>query len=116
MKNRKKLGRINLRNAKIFKFRIRRQKHRVSDSRSIDFNRKKVSVGPSFGRRNNIFALSGADFHDKRIVAAPYFAHIFAIKPEGRINPQSVPAVRQIKQISAPVRIPCLLKPGIKPA
>lgn len=108
-------GSVDLCDAQISKALFARKQHGVRHTRIVDFKRQKIHFRASGGRGNNVFALTGADFHNQRIGIAPRFRNIRLIEHQIVSHVKGAFTCIDIQKIGIGIGIPCALQACVEP-
>lgn len=108
-------GSVDLCDAQIGKALFARKQHGVRHTRIVDFERQKIHFWVFSGRGNNVFALTGADFHNQRIGIAPHIRDIRPIEHQIASHIKRPLARVDFQQIRICIGIPCTLQACVEP-
>lgn len=108
-------GSVDLCDAQIGKALFARKQHAVRHTRIINFERQKIHFWMSGGRGNNVFALTGADFHNQRIGIAPRFRNIRLVEHQIVSHVKGAFTCIDIQKIGIGIGIPCTLQTRVEP-
>ena len=106
---------VDLCDAQIGKALLARKQHGVSHTRIVDFKRQKIHFWVFGGRGNNVFALTGTDFHNQRIGIAPRFRNIRLVEHQIVSHVKGAFTCIDIQKISIGIGIPCALQARVEP-
>lgn len=108
-------GSVDLRDAQIGKALLARKQHGVRYTRIVNFKRQKIHFWVFGGRGNNVFALTGADFHNQRIGIAPRFRNIRLVEHQIVSHVKGAFTCIDIQKIGIGIGIPCTLQARVEP-
>lgn len=108
-------GSVDLCDAQIGKALFACKQHGMRHTRIINLKRQKIHIGAFGGRGNNVFALTGADFHNQRIGIAPRFRNIRLVEHQIVSHIKRPLARVDFQQIRICIGIPCTLQARVEP-
>lgn len=106
---------VDLCDAQIGKALLARKQHGVCHTRIVDFERQKIHFWVFGGRGNNVFALTGADFHNQRIGIAPRFRNIRLVEHQIVSHVKGAFTCIDIQKIGIGMGIPCAPQACVEP-
>lgn len=105
---------VDLCDTQIGKTLLARKQHGVCHTRIVDFERQKIHFRVFGGRGNNVFALTGADFHNQRIGIAPRFRNIRLVEHQIVSHVKGAFTCIDIQKIGIGIGIPCALQSRVE--
>lgn len=106
---------VDLCDAQIGKTLLACEQQGMRHTRIIDLKRQEVHIGMFSSGRNNVFTLTGTDFHNQRIGIAPYIRDIRPIEHQIVSHIKRPLARVDFQQIRICIGIPCTLQARVEP-